>query len=303
MTFRNCLAGAVALSLIAGGCGKKRTEEAVDKDFVDAAQTREEESDVFDEFYEEDTSAGEAAMVEEETFSTSPGSYTPRFADNGAYVVQVSCVASSGFAQKKAEELQAAGYPAYVAEVQDPAPQLPGTYYRVRIGSFNTVTAAREFAENRLVPSGYEFWVDNQANDHVGMEGYGLGSGGDAGAYGDFGATEPAATGEAASSSASTDAGFESAAQPAPAATYPETESAPAGDGYSEEPEYEPVESAASTPPPPAEPPPSPAPEDAAAAPAPDESGAATGESSGRTQESGWEESGWGEDEWDDAEW
>jgi hypothetical protein len=78
-------------------------------------------------------------------------------------------------ADRLVEKLEAKGFPAYVAEVQNPTPELFGTYYRVRIGRFAQISAARDFGNETLKPLGYEFWVDNKSNDNVGIEGSGFG--------------------------------------------------------------------------------------------------------------------------------
>lgn len=214
MTLRNLAGVAVVAALLITGCGKKN-EEAADAEFADIPSLEEtstseaDSSDIFDEFYEDEgTTAAQAEPVTEpepveETYGSS--SYVPEFADDGRYVVQVSCVASPRLGTDVAEKLRARGYPAYVAEVQNPTPELIGTYHRVRIGSFHTVSAARNFGNNVLVPAGYEFWVDNKSNDNVGMDGYGLGEPAASSGYESSyqASTEPAAAPAQSSSSSS----------------------------------------------------------------------------------------------------
>ncbi len=96
------------------------------------------------------------------------------FSDNGHYVVQVAVFKSKRQAANLVEKLANSGYPAYVAEVENPVPALAGTYHRVRIGKFLHRSAAKSFGENTLKPMGYEFWVDNKKNDAVGGEGSGV---------------------------------------------------------------------------------------------------------------------------------
>jgi hypothetical protein len=90
------------------------------------------------------------------------------FSQTGSFVVQVSVFRSSRQAAGLVEKLAAQGYPAYVAEVENPTPDLAGTYHRVRIGRFQRIADARAFGESTLRPSGYDFWVDNRKNDAVG---------------------------------------------------------------------------------------------------------------------------------------
>lgn len=94
------------------------------------------------------------------------------FSDRGSIVVQVSVFKSSRQAAGLVEKLAAQGYPAYVAEVENPTAEMSGTYHRVRIGRFQKIADAKAFGENTLRPAGYDFWVDNKKNDQVGSSGY-----------------------------------------------------------------------------------------------------------------------------------
>jgi hypothetical protein len=167
------------------GCGKNQKQvpaktPQVTKDLTTPADT----ADIFKEFYSEDTTKKKAGgkttkAGKQETFSpsASSSSFQPEFSANGRYTVQITCVRSKSFADGMTGKMKDKGYPAYVAEVQNPTPNLSGTLYRVRIGGFASLSAAKSFGENILTPSGYEYWVDKKSNDNVGMEGYGLGSG------------------------------------------------------------------------------------------------------------------------------
>lgn len=96
------------------------------------------------------------------------GSYTPSFSEGGRFVVQCNVFASAKAAQHLADKLTEKNYPAYVAEVQNPKPEMTGIFYRVRVGNFSGLTAARAFGENVLTPMGYEYWIDNKNNDNSG---------------------------------------------------------------------------------------------------------------------------------------
>jgi hypothetical protein len=169
--------------LVVSGCGKKQKQTAAAKMAQMSKEPAADTTDIFKEFYSEDSAkknaGGKTKNAAVETFSpsASSSSYQPEFAGNGRYTVQITCVRSQSFADGMTEKMKAKGYPAYVAEVQNPTPNLSGAFYRVRIGGFAGLSAARSFGENILIPSGYEYWVDNKSNDNVGMEGYGLGSG------------------------------------------------------------------------------------------------------------------------------
>lgn len=102
------------------------------------------------------------------SLSPSPSAEAAGFSQTGSFVVQVSVFKSSRQAAGLVEKLAAQGYPAYVAEVESPTPELSGTYHRVRIGRFQRIADARAFGESTLRPAGYDFWVDNRKNDAVG---------------------------------------------------------------------------------------------------------------------------------------
>jgi hypothetical protein len=140
-------------------------------------------SDIFKEFYSDDSTGQEAVKKSSkkspskgQTFSPS-SSASGEFSEHGRYVVQVSCVPSKSMAEKLAAALKEKNFPVYIAAVQNPTPKLSGTYYRVRIGGFSGLSAAKSFGQNSLVAAGYEYWVDKKSNDKVGMEGYGSGAG------------------------------------------------------------------------------------------------------------------------------
>lgn len=175
MNFQQLVILIIITALAFQGCGKKK-ENLEDTEF--AAQKTDEkkdEPDIFDEFYDDAPGADGSAPKKEETFSTSPSFDSGQFSETGPYVVQVSCVRSSALADRHVQKLRDSGYPAYSAEVENPTPDLMGTFYRVRVGGFDGVSQAKSFGENALLAAGYEYWVDNKSNDNVGMEGYGLG--------------------------------------------------------------------------------------------------------------------------------
>ncbi|MDB5105023.1 MAG: Sporulation domain protein [Fibrobacteres bacterium] len=103
--------------------------------------------------------------------NASPAATQAGFSDAGHYVVQVAVFKSKRQAANLVEKLANSGYPAYVAEVENPVPELAGTYHRVRIGKFLHIPDAKAFGENTLKPMGYDFWIDNKKNDGVGGDG------------------------------------------------------------------------------------------------------------------------------------
>ena len=200
----------IFITAVMFGCAKKKTQENGDafQQIPSLSDSKASDTtDIFDEFYKDDfeQDAGQPAkstnrqtrQEERESFSTSTNvssSSDYEFTKNGRYVVQISTVRSRTYAEELATRFNEKGYTSYVAEVNNPTPQLSGTYYRVRLGGFRNVTSARNFAQSVLVPAGYEFWVDNRSNDNIGIEGYGLGVGSDYSAPFSSSATSPSVT-------------------------------------------------------------------------------------------------------------
>jgi len=90
--------------------------------------------------------------------------------NSGFHVVQVGIAPSRAHANKLVNKLSAEDIPAYVAEVENPA-DYQGTFYRIRVGYFATLSDAESYGKNVLEPLGYAFWVDNRSNDNVGNPG------------------------------------------------------------------------------------------------------------------------------------
>jgi len=238
MLLRTLMSLLLIFCILFCGCGKKKkADEAIDQEIESV--TTEESDDIFDEFYDE-----EGEKKEEPDNFTTPSS-TPQFDPNGRYVVQVSCVLSKALAQDVVAKLENKGYPAYIAEVDNPTPDLIGTYQRIRIGGFNGISTAKDFAVDYLTPEGYDYWVDNRSNDNVGMGGYeGLGqsSGGD---YESGYTSEPAATPPAQDWESS-----QSEPEPVPATTPEPATQAPADDWGTADPVTTPATTEPATQPP-----------------------------------------------------
>lgn len=184
MTLLRSLAIISASLLILNSCGGKK-EAAPEKPVQEVTENSAE--DLFDEFYDSTDASAEnrdntpvedsyaEEVVEETPVEAVDEIPAPVFSPDGRYVVQISCVASDEIAEDVARKLENSGYPVYVAEVQNPTPTLLGTYYRIRIGGFDNLTTAKSFGENHLMPSGFEYWIDNRSNDNVGIGDFGLG--------------------------------------------------------------------------------------------------------------------------------
>lgn len=87
--------------------------------------------------------------------------------DKGPYVIQVGIQPSKKGANAIVKKLEEKGVKAYLSEVENPG-ELEGTYYRVRVGYFETIHIAQEFGKTILEPAGFPWWVDKSSNDAVG---------------------------------------------------------------------------------------------------------------------------------------
>jgi hypothetical protein len=171
---------ALSLAILAAGCKKDKEAPAVIEEVPSSASAAPAETDTTATLSEEPNlqqvgkdKPGSAKNTFHPSGASSAQAQEAGFSDNGHYVVQVAVFKSKRQAAQLVEKLANSGYPAYVAEVENPVPELSGTYHRVRIGKFAHITDARSFGENTLKPLGYEFWVDNKKNDAVGGEGSG----------------------------------------------------------------------------------------------------------------------------------
>jgi SPOR domain len=204
------IVGVAVSALVITGCNKKKDTSATKFTQTPVAskpatpEKANDSDDIFNEFYKDDKSGSQKEKLNTaETFTPSGASSgragkrpasSAGFTANGRYVVQVSTIRSKSLADRNLSKLEDAGYPAYIAEVQNPTPDLSGTYYRLRIGGFSTIAAAREFSEGSLKPSGYDYWIDNKSNDNVGL---------DAGSFGNSGNSYQNTTNDAPTPAAS----------------------------------------------------------------------------------------------------
>jgi len=177
MSFNRLVIAGLMVFLAMYGCSKKKskeTESIIDSIKTSSSSAGQKSDDIFNEFYDESGEKKKAKQTKSsDDFPSMPSDV--QFSPNGRYVVQISCVLSKRLAQKVASKLSDKGYPAYIAEVENPTPELLGLYYRVRVGGFDGLSRAKSFADNNLTREGYYYWIDNRSNDNVGMGGRGLG--------------------------------------------------------------------------------------------------------------------------------
>ena len=115
--------------------------------------------------------SAEAAKAEEPAKNFVPaaaGGVQPL--SKGEYVIQVSIQSSKRAANGIVSKLAENGIKAYVAEVENPG-ELEGTYYRIRVGYFESSANAQEYGKQVLTPLNYAWWVDKSKNDDVGNPG------------------------------------------------------------------------------------------------------------------------------------
>jgi len=82
---------------------------------------------------------------------------------NGRFTVQVASTPSNSEAERIAAEFKGKGYEASIIEVQNPRPDLAGTFYRVRVGSFAGEAEAKSFGETVVRPAHLDYWVVRKA--------------------------------------------------------------------------------------------------------------------------------------------
>ncbi|MGL1937164.1 MAG: SPOR domain-containing protein [Fibrobacterales bacterium] len=109
----------------------------------------------------------EEAVIPEEPTALADDEYIPKLYESGSYVLQVGVSPSEVIAKKLATKIESKGYTPYISMVENPG-DLVGTFYRVRIGYFKSLTQARLFGHNVLMPMNIAFWIDNRKNDAVG---------------------------------------------------------------------------------------------------------------------------------------
>ncbi len=151
------------------GCGGEKKNERTE------ASTDAIADDNGEDFLDEESSDGEEKTLDnlEEEYLQSDdatnevASFDGSFAEDGKYTVQISASRSEEGANQLSQKMKDEGFPAYVAVVESPTPDNVGTFYRVRIGFFNTVSSAKAFGEH-IASMGYSWWVDNHSNDNVG---------------------------------------------------------------------------------------------------------------------------------------
>jgi hypothetical protein len=173
----------LTMAILNSGCQKKKSQDKnlAELAGLDTTAAALDTGDMFEEFLEDSAEkvpppkkAVKSQKTKKETYSSGSSA---AFSEQGRYVIQVSCVASQNLAKRQASDFTAKGWPAYVAEVANPTPDMTGIYYRVRIGGFTSISAAKQFGESELYQAGLEYWIDNRSNDNIGMDGSGLGQG------------------------------------------------------------------------------------------------------------------------------
>lgn len=162
------------------GCSKKKSEEEISADEImkgmEPAKSAANAQPGKEKFSEpEELAAQKKNRLEVKAVdktgglksASTPAGNLAGLSEDGAYVVQVCVFVSPAAAKRLAAKLSADGYPAYVAEVQNPKPELPGVCYRVRVGNFRSLRAARDAGEKIASDYDLAYWADMKSNDNV----------------------------------------------------------------------------------------------------------------------------------------
>jgi len=157
----------IAAALFSAGCSKsdsKKADQSADSAIVlpDPPELDSLEQGFPDEGDFSDDMSGEDPKPAKPVKPVSPGKGVVK---EGAYTLQVGIYSSEALARKRALALENQGFPAYVARVNNPKPDMQGTYYRVRVGSFASSADARAYGATNLAPAGVDFWADLKGRD------------------------------------------------------------------------------------------------------------------------------------------
>ena len=166
----------VMTGILLSGCSKHKsiaTSQAPTVPEVQKSPASSKSEEAFNKYYTGviDTAkfraktAGTFSMRKPET--TPPiivGANTLSVSENGNFDVQVASTPSNSEAKFVASKFKKMGYSSYILEVQNPRPDLQGTYYRVRIGSFATEADGKTFGETVVRPEHLDYWVVHKSN-------------------------------------------------------------------------------------------------------------------------------------------
>lgn len=149
----------LALSLFMAGCSKDKDQvseleqEVLEQQSEDilTEETQAEDSVQIPEGAEEYTMTPEAAPVEE----TEEYDYDEPAA--GGYTIQVAAGTNQTYARYMADKFVTRGYDAFVTKTIYEGE----TFYRIRIGAYETLTEARNIAKELQDKYSVNFWIDN----------------------------------------------------------------------------------------------------------------------------------------------
>ncbi len=153
------------ITFAASGCKDKEPEPTPAPEPVVAQEP--ELISLEDALNEEPVETASPSYSESETVhSLASSDFTPNIKAAGPYVLQVGTSSYQSDADAMIRKIKKLGYDAYTVEVENPA-DLQGRFIRVRLGYFSTLSDARLFGHNVLLPNNIPFWIDNRDNDHL----------------------------------------------------------------------------------------------------------------------------------------
>jgi cell division septation protein DedD len=148
-----------------------QTDEAIESDTETVSEPSEEDTEAPQEQRQDVPKAKQETVVaskepvekskERVSRPAKVGEYKPSFSEKGSYVVQVASFKEKRNAVNLVSKLKSQGYPVYV----DFRETDKGALYGVRIGNFNSKSAAEEFRQKILLVHGDEYkssWVDKR---------------------------------------------------------------------------------------------------------------------------------------------
>jgi cell division septation protein DedD len=99
-------------------------------------------------------------IIRLETQNTS-AKQVPKPTKTGAYVLQVMSSTNQAEIKKQLARLKSKGLPAYMTTLDNGSEPI----YRIRIGAFPSPAEARQYGHAKLIPDGFDFWVDRKNNE------------------------------------------------------------------------------------------------------------------------------------------
>ena len=156
---RLILVGVLIVGLIVVGCSKKQDElDAIQKEATDqdAAAVIDSLGKGTEEIVEE-TTEEQAPAVAAPAATTKAAEPKPDYSKFEGFVIQLGSYSDYELANYKVEQFQTRDFPAFLRQVE-----IDGqTYWRLRIGVYDTFQEAKEIGEQLVDRYSVTYWIDN----------------------------------------------------------------------------------------------------------------------------------------------